>query len=100
MSGIEYEKELNEDLELLRPKMFKVLLLNDDYTGMDFVIDVLMSIFHKNEKDAYDIMMEVHTEGKGLCGIYTYEIAETKVAQVERKAKKSSFPLRAIIEEE
>jgi len=100
MPSIEYEKELNENLELTKPKMYKVLLLNDDYTSMEFVIDVLMGIFHHNEKDAYDIMMKVHTEGKGLCGIYTYEIAETKVLQVRKKAKQSNFPLKAIVEEE
>jgi ATP-dependent Clp protease adaptor protein ClpS len=100
MPKIEFEHEVENIIEVIRPTMYKVLLLNDDYTSMDFVINVLMSIFHKNEQDAYAIMMKVHNEGKALCGIYTYEIAETKVAQVDRVAKENHFPLKAIMEEE
>ncbi len=100
MPKIEYEHELEQHIEVINPKMYKVLLLNDDYTSMDFVMNVLMSIFRKNEQEAYTIMMKVHKEGRAVCGIYTYEIAETKVAQVESVAKKNNFPLKAILEEE
>jgi ATP-dependent Clp protease adaptor protein ClpS len=98
MPKIEYEIE--ESIILKTLKMYRVLLLNDDYTSMEFVIQVLMVIFHKNEQEAYEIMMKVHKEGKGLCGIYTYEIAETKAMQVKALAKQNNFPLKAIVEEE
>jgi ATP-dependent Clp protease adaptor protein ClpS len=98
MPKIEYEIE--ESIILKTPKMYRVLLLNDDYTSMEFVIQVLMVIFHKNEQEAYEIMMKVHKEGKGLCGIYIYEIAETKAMQVKALAKQNNFPLKAIVEEE
>jgi len=84
---------------LATPKEYKVLLLNDDYSTMDFVVDVLMTIFHKTYKQSEDIMLEVHKKGKGLCGIYSYEIAETKVAQVHKKARDQGYPLKAVIEE-
>ena len=84
---------------LATPKEYKVLLLNDDYSTMDFVVDVLMTIFRKTYKQSEDIMLEVHKKGKGLCGIYSYEIAETKVAQVHKKARDKGYPLKAVIEE-
>jgi len=96
----QFEHELSEDIELKKPKMYKVMLLNDDYTSMEFVVTTLMNIFHKSEEDAYAITMSIHNNGSGLCGVYTHEIAETKVAQVLNSAKKSKFPLRAVMEEE
>ncbi len=96
----QFEHELSEDIELKKPKMYKVLLLNDDFTSMEFVVSTLMNIFHKNEEEAYAIMLKIHNSGSGLCGLYTHEIAETKVAQVLNSAKKSKFPLRAVMEEE
>jgi len=96
----QFEHELSADVELRKPKMYKVLLLNDDFTSMEFVVSTLMNIFHKNEEEAYAIMLRIHNQGSGLCGIYTHEIAETKVAQVLNSAKKSKFPLRAVMEEE
>jgi ATP-dependent Clp protease adaptor protein ClpS len=92
--------ETKERIDVKYPKKYKVLLLNDDYTSMEFVIDVLMSIFHKNFSEAEAIMLEVHKNEKGLCGIYTHEIAETKVMQVHKKARDNGFPLRAEMEEE
>jgi ATP-dependent Clp protease adaptor protein ClpS len=83
-----------------KPELFKVLLLNDDYTTMDFVIDVLETIFHKQPAEAYRIMMAVHTQGKGLCGLYPHEIAETKVTSVIELARSSGFPLLAAMEPE
>ena len=96
----EIENEYEEELELEEPKLYKVLLLNDDYTSMDFVIMVLMEIFHQDAKSANTIMYKIHEEGSGLCGIYDYEIAETKIAQVHTLAKEHEFPLRATLEEE
>ncbi|MBD3797578.1 MAG: ATP-dependent Clp protease adaptor ClpS [Campylobacterales bacterium] len=92
--------EVSTDLKLKYPKKYKVYLLNDDYTTMEFVIDILMSIFHKTYDQAQDIMLEVHKKERGLCGVYTYEIAETKVMQVITKAKDNGFPLKATMEEE
>ncbi len=94
------ELEAVSEISLKYPKRYKVLILNDDYTSMDFVIDVLMSIFHKSFQEAEAIMLEVHKKDKGVCGVYTHEIAQTKVMQVHKKARKSGFPLRAEMEEE
>lgn len=92
--------ETINEISLKYPKKYKVLILNDDYTSMEFVIDVLMSIFHKSYQEAEAIMLEVHEKNKGVCGVYTYEIAETKVMQVHKRARDSGFPLRAEMEEE
>jgi ATP-dependent Clp protease adaptor protein ClpS len=86
--------------ETKKPDLYKVLLLNDDYTTMDFVVEVLESVFHKSPAEAYRIMMAVHTQGKGLCGVYPFEVAETKVETVIDLARGSGFPLRAAIEPE
>ena len=84
--------------ETKRPELYKVLLLNDDYTTMDFVVEVLESVFNKSPVEAYRIMMAVHTQGKGLCGVYPYEIAETKVQTVIDLARDNGFPLKATME--
>lgn len=94
-----HDTETLDEVELKEPKKYKVLLLNDDYSTMDFVVEVIMTIFHKPFEDAINIMLKVHHEGKGLCGIYTYDIAETKVMQVKQAAKKNGYPLRAVLEE-
>ena len=83
-----------------KPKLFKVLLHNDDYTTMEFVVYVLESIFHLKESEAIRIMLSVHTRGVGVAGIYTFEIAETKADQVTRLAQASEFPLLATVEQE
>ncbi len=93
------EEEIESALEIEEPTKYKVLLHNDDYTTIDFVVDILMGVFHKNITEAEAIMMEVHKKGKSVCGIYTYEIAETKVYQVKTLAKSSGFPLLATMEE-
>lgn len=80
------------------PDMYKVLLHNDDYTTMDFVIEVLMSVFSKELQEATRIMMDVHRRGVGLCGMYTYEIAETKVETVHSMARANGFPLKCSME--
>jgi ATP-dependent Clp protease adaptor protein ClpS len=86
--------------ETKKPELYKVLLLNDDYTTMEFVVDVLESIFHKQPAEAYRIMMMVHTQGKGLCGVYPHEVAETKVTTVIDLARDNGFPLLATMEPE
>ncbi len=93
------EEELDTGLALDRPKQYKVLLHNDDYTSMEFVIEVLMHLFHKSLADAERIMLEIHRAGQGTCGIFTHEIAETKVHQVKQLAKTNGFPLLATMEE-
>ncbi len=98
--AINTELEIDEKIEVKYPKKYKVFLLNDDYTSMEFVIDILMSIFHKNYEQAQNIMLDVHKNNRGLCGVYSYEIAETKVSQVIQKAKDNDFPLKATMEEE
>ena len=77
-----------------------MLLLNDDYTTMDFVVEILENVFNKAPAEAYRIMMAVHTQGQGLCGVYPFEVAETKVATVVDRARESGFPLRAAMEPE
>ena len=86
--------------KLKKPKMYRVILNNDDYTTMEFVIEVLVAVFNKNATEATIIMMDVHEKGKGIVGVYTYDIACTKVFQVEAMATEREFPLRAGIEEE
>jgi ATP-dependent Clp protease adaptor protein ClpS len=86
--------------ETKKPELFKVLLLNDDYTTMDFVVEILETVFNKAPAEAYRIMMAVHTQGQGLCGVYPFEVAETKVATVVDLARGHGFPLRATIEPE
>jgi ATP-dependent Clp protease adaptor protein ClpS len=91
---------LDEDVKLKYPKRYNVLLLNDDYTSMEFVIDILMNIFHKNNELAQQITLDIHQNGKGICGVYSHEIAETKIMQVHKHAKENGFPLRSEMEEE
>jgi ATP-dependent Clp protease adaptor protein ClpS len=81
-----------------RPNMYRVLLLNDDYTPMEFVIMVLQAYFNKNPEEATRIMLHVHHHGVGECGVFTYEVAETKVAQVMDHARKNQHPLQCIME--
>ena len=94
------EHELEFELQLEEPRMFKVLLHNDDYTSMDFVVEVLTTIFHKSYVEAERIMLHIHETGKAVCGIYSFEIAQTKAHQVKQKAKQNEFPLLATIEED
>ncbi len=82
-----------------RPKLFKVILLNDDYTSMDFVVSVLETIFKKSPSEAVQIMLAVHNQGRGVCGVFTKEIAETKILLVHERARGSGFPLQCTMEE-
>jgi ATP-dependent Clp protease adaptor protein ClpS len=81
-----------------RPSLYKVLLLNDDYTPMEFVIEVLEKFFHKDHTDATKIMLNVHNQGKGLCGVYPRDVAETKVALVNEYARRHQHPLQCTLE--
>ena len=92
--------ETEDQTDLREPKMYRVILHNDHYTTMDFVVDVLVKVFHKPAVEATKIMLDVHRRGQGLCGVYTYDIAATKVQRVQSMAKMREFPLRCTIEEE
>ncbi|MES2527715.1 MAG: ATP-dependent Clp protease adapter ClpS [Bdellovibrionota bacterium] len=89
-SGVATEKKI----KLQQPRMYKVLMHNDDYTTMDFVIHVLEKYFQKAAPEAHAIMLEVHTRGFGVCGIYTYEVAESKTAKVIKYARENGHPLK------
>jgi ATP-dependent Clp protease adaptor protein ClpS len=86
--------------KIKRPPLYRVILLNDDYTTMDFVIMILERVFHKNREQATQIMLHVHTRGKGICGVYTREVAETKVQQVMNFAQENQQPLQCAMEPE
>jgi len=101
----EYHPDHREDLEQLveqeleLPPMYKVLIHNDDYTTMEFVVEVLQKVFHKTAAEATRIMLLVHKSGSGVCGVFTEDIAETKVEIVHHLARKSGFPLQCTMEE-
>lgn len=86
--------------DVTKTPLYRVLLHNDDYTTMPFVVEILESIFHKSPAEAHRIMMRVHTRGHGVCGVYPFEIAETKVDLVHERARENGFPLKASLEEE
>ena len=83
-----------------KPALYKVLLLNDDYTPMEFVVMLLESIFHKNQEEATRIMLHFHKRGVGICGVFSYDVAETKVTQVMDTARSNEHPLQATMERE
>lgn len=87
-------------LSTKKPSMYRVLLLNDDFTPMDFVVHVLERFFSKTREEASEIMLQVHRKGVGVCGVYTYEVAETKVNQVMDFARKNEHPLQCTLEKE
>ncbi len=92
----------DQDLKtkLKKPLMYKVIMLNDDFTPMDFVIYLLKNYFNKPQEEASKIMLEVHKKGSGICGVFTYEIAETKIYKVLDISRKNGHPLQCIIEED
>ena len=93
----DFEQQIEEKLEL--PPMYKVLLHNDDYTTMEFVVEILQQVFHKSAAEATHIMLLVHKTGLGVCGVFSEDLAETKVEIVHHLARKSGFPLRCSMEE-
>ncbi len=99
-TGDSYEVAVEEAQPKLKPPpLYRVVLLNDDYTPMEFVVEVLETVFGMERNKATRVMLEVHTKGKGICGVFTYEIAETKVAQVMGIAQQQQHPLLCTIEE-
>jgi len=96
--GVATEVERKQKTKLQRPKLYKVLLLNDDYTTMEFVVALLIHVFHHDESSAQGIMLHIHQNGVGVAGVYTYEVAETKVAMVMELAEKAEFPLQCTME--
>jgi len=102
----QYDPDIEEsvssetDQEVDEPPMYKVMLLNDDYTTMEFVVEVLVYVFQKSAEQATQIMLNVHRSGVGVCGIYPLEIAETKVDTVLRLSRENGFPLKCIMERE
>lgn len=95
------DQELNvkQESEVMEPRMYRVILHNDNYTTMDFVVHILMTVFHKPAAQATKIMLDVHKKGQGVCGVYTYDIASTKIAQVHFMAKQREYPLRCSMDE-
>ena len=87
------------EIELRKPPLYKVLLRNDDFTSMEFVVFILQTVFGRSESEAVQIMLNVHRKGIGVAGVYTYEVAEMKVAKVTSLAQANEFPLLCLIEE-
>ena len=90
---------IDDSVDVEEPKKYKVLLHNDDYTTMEFVILILEDVFNKTSAEAHDIMMKVHEKGVGICGVYCFEVAETKAQKVDVMAKNEGHPLKVSIEE-
>lgn len=88
-----------EKVKLKQPKLYKVILLNDDYTTMDFVVSILEGIFQKSPAEAVRIMLQVHNQGRGSCGNFSKQIAEAKVSQVHARAEGAGYPLKCVMEE-
>jgi ATP-dependent Clp protease adaptor protein ClpS len=101
-----YGPELEEEViyqtrdDIDEPSMYKVLLHNDDYTTMEFVVEILMFVFKKSPEEAVEIMLNVHHKGIGVCGVYPYEVSETKVKTVDALARENGFPLKCTMEKE
>ena len=94
----EVDSEIRDDVR--EPPLYRVLLHNDDYTTMDFVVEILMLVFNKSPEEAVNIMLNIHRKGIGLCGVYTYEVSETKVETVHAIAREHGFPLKCSMEKE
>jgi len=88
-----------EEEKLKEPREYMVVLLNDNYTTREFVVEILQLVFHKNPQEAKRIMLNVHNKGRGMVGVYTWDIAQTKVNQVHSIAKQYDFPLKCVVEE-
>jgi ATP-dependent Clp protease adaptor protein ClpS len=94
------ERRTKEQTKTKRPSLYKCILLNDDYTPMEFVVEILKTIFHKQNAEATRIMLHVHQNGMGIAGVYPFEIAETKIKNVQELAQESQFPLKCVMEKE
>lgn len=100
MSEADVQEHVDIELELKRPNLWRVIFHDDNKTTMEFVVLLLLKIFHKSEQEAVDIMLEVHEKGQGIAGVYTHEIAENKMEICLHAANEHEFPLRVTIEEE
>ncbi|MHC6203342.1 ATP-dependent Clp protease adapter ClpS [Breznakiellaceae bacterium SP9] len=98
--GSHSDQAVKHTKKLKEPDDYKVILLNDNYTTMEFVVEVLMLVFHKTQEDAQRIMLDVHRKGRGIVGVYTYDIAYTKAEQVHQLAQEYDFPLKCIVEKQ
>ena len=96
----EFEGDVASETDVTEPPLYRVLLLNDDYTTMEFMVEILRKVFHKSIEEATRIMLNVHQAGVGLCGVFTYEIAETKVETVHALAREHGYPLKCTMEKE
>jgi ATP-dependent Clp protease adaptor protein ClpS len=94
------ERRTKEQVKTRKPPLYKCILLNDDYTPMEFVVEILKSVFHRSQAEATRIMLHVHQNGMGIAGVFPYEIAETKVRAVEELAKENQYPLKCVMEKE
>lgn len=97
--GLDHDSQVKDRGELQPPKMYRVVLHNDHYTTMEFVTGILVKIFHKTAREANRIMLDVHRSGSGVCGVFSYDIARTKVSQVYHLARAQEFPLKCTFEE-
>ncbi|MCK5644121.1 MAG: ATP-dependent Clp protease adaptor ClpS [Gammaproteobacteria bacterium] len=100
MSFADVQEKVEEELDLKRPNLWRVIFHNDNKTTMEFVVLLLLRVFHKSEQEAMDIMLQVHEKGQAIVGVYTHEIAENKMEICINTAKDYDFPLRVTIEEE
>jgi len=96
----ETEHVTEEDIKVKRPDMYRIVLLNDDYTPREFVVWILIKVFYKNADESKRIMLEAHIKGRSIIGVYTYDVAKTKLGQVETLSKKYEHPLKCILEVE
>ena len=99
-SGTIIERRTKQQTKTKKPSLYKCILLNDDYTPMEFVVEILKQVFHKPQAEATRIMLHVHQNGMGVAGVYPYEIAETKIRSVEELARESQLPLKCVMEKE
>lgn len=93
------ETETAQDTDVREPSMYRVIMHNDHYTTMQFVIEVIMTVFHKSEEEASRLMLQIHNAGSAVCGVYIFDIAQTKVNHVHKLAKRAGFPLKCTLEE-
>ncbi len=91
---------LEPKVKTKRPPFYKVVMINDDYTPMDFVVNILTKVFHHTEEDALNITLQIHNKGAGTCGVFTYDVAETKADIVIASAKSNEYPLQCVVEKE
>jgi ATP-dependent Clp protease adaptor protein ClpS len=94
------ERRTKEQVKTRKPPLYKCILLNDDYTPMEFVVEILKTVFHRSQADATRIMLHVHQNGMGIAGVFPYEIAETKIQTDEELAKENQYPLKCVMEKE